>query len=111
MPDLPYFLAATATAAGITWTLRGAPFAMLSKLRESALLIYLGERVPVGIMLILAFYTLRDTDPTSANSAIPVALALAVTAGLHLWKSNMTLSIFAGTAVYMTLASSLPALG
>ena len=34
---------------------------------------------------------------------LPELLAIAVTAGLHLWKKNMLLSIAGGTIVYMLL--------
>jgi hypothetical protein len=43
-------------------------------------------------------------------SAVPVLVALAVTVGLQLWRRNATLSIFAGTAVSVLLASGIAAL-
>ncbi|MGO3151050.1 MAG: branched-chain amino acid transporter permease [Galactobacter sp.] len=109
MPDWLYVLCGILVSAGITWALRAAPFAALAPLRKSKLLEYLGEHMPVGIMFILAFYTLKDTDVTSLGAAGPVCLALAVTVALHLWRGNMMLSIFGGTGVYVVLASVIAA--
>jgi branched-subunit amino acid transport protein AzlD len=104
-----YVLSAVLVSAAVTWTLRAAPFAMLAPLRHSALLAYIGDRMPVGVMVILAAYTLRDTDPVVLTSAGPAVLALAITIGLHLWRGSMTLSIFAGTAAYVLVTSVIAA--
>lgn len=109
MTDPRYILIAVLISASITWALRALPFAMLAPLRDSRLLAYLGDRMPVGIMFILAAYTLRNTEPTVLVSAGPAVLALAVTVGLQLWRGNMTLSIFAGTALYVAMASTIAA--
>ncbi len=107
MPENLHHLVAVLLAAAITWGLRAAPFALLAPLRDSALLADLGRWMPPGIMLVLVVHTLGDVDLASLTSAGPVALALAVTAGLHLWRGNLTLSIFAGTVVHVLLASLL----
>lgn len=109
MTDPWYVLSAVLVSAAVTWTLRAAPFAMLAPLRHSALLAYIGDRMPVGVMVILAAYTLRDTDPVVLTSAGPAVLALAITIGLHLWRGSMTLSIFAGTAAYVLVTSVIAA--
>ena len=109
MADPWYVLSAVLVSAAVTWTLRAAPFAMLAPLRHSELLAYIGDRMPVGVMVILAAYTLRDTDPVVLTSVGPAALALAITIGLHLWRGSMTLSIFAGTAAYVLVTSVIAA--
>lgn len=109
MADPWYVLSAVLVSAAVTWTLRAAPFAMLAPLRHSALLAYIGDRMPVGIMVILSTYTLRETDPVALASAGPAVLALAITFGLHLWRGSMTLSIFAGTAAYVLVTSVIAA--
>ena len=109
MTDPWYVLSAVLVSVAVTWTLRAAPFAMLAPLRHSALLAYIGDRMPVGVMVILAAYTLRDTDPVVLTSAGPAVLALAITIGLHLWRGSMTLSIFAGTAAYVLVTSVIAA--
>ncbi|ALG86364.1 branched-chain amino acid transporter permease [Gordonia phthalatica] len=109
MHDPTYILVAVLISASITWLLRALPFAMLAPLRDSRPLAVLGDRMPVGIMVILAAYTLRDTEPSSFASIGPVVVALAVTIGLHLWRGSMTLSIFSGTALYVLMASMIAA--
>lgn len=110
MPDTGYLIAAVLVAAGTTWTLRAAPFLMLARVQHSELLTFVGQRMPVGIMLILTAYTVRRVAFDRPSAAAPVVVALTVTVGLHLWRRNATLSIFAGTAVSVALASSIAAL-
>ncbi len=63
--------------------------------------------MPLGVMLILAAYTLRDAPTDTALAALPFLAAVAVTVGLHLWRRNALLSILSGTAVHVTLATVL----
>ncbi len=109
MNDPWYLLSGILIAGAITWALRALPFAMLAPIRHSRLLAYLGERMPLGIMIILAVYTVRLVDVVDVASIGPAVAALAVTVGLHLWRSNMTLSLFAGTGVYVLLMSLIAA--
>lgn len=111
MPETTYLLAAVLLSGAITWGLRATPFALLVPLRDSELLAHLGRWMPAGIMLILVVHTLGDVDPTALTSAGPAALALTVTVGLHLWRGNVALSILAGTAVHVVLASALGLVG
>lgn len=99
MHESGYILSGILVAAAVTWTLRAAPFLLLGRLEHSELLTYLGQRMPVGILIILTAYTMRDTSFSRLDSAAPMMCGLVVTVGLHLWKRNPTLSIFAGTAV------------
>ncbi|WP_144793819.1 branched-chain amino acid transporter permease [Kocuria palustris] len=105
MAELPCILAAVAVAAAVTWALRALPFAMLAPLQESRLLPYIGDRLAVGVMIILVIYTLQDLDLVAMSVSIPAAVALAVTVGLHLWRGNMVLSLVAGTLTHVVLAS------
>lgn len=105
MPEPGYILSAILIAGLITWMLRAVPFMMLASLRNSRLLAYIGERMPVGIMAILAVYTLQGTELTSFSAVGATIIALGVTIGLHIWRRQMILSIFGGTAVYVVLAS------
>ncbi|MFE7594834.1 branched-chain amino acid transporter permease [Kitasatospora sp. NPDC057512] len=107
MPDTPYLLAAIGVSVAVTWGLRALPFAALAPLRASAVLHYLSERMPVGVMVILTVYALRDLPLASPLRAAPTALALAATLALHLWRRNAVLSILGGTAIHVTLASTL----
>jgi branched-subunit amino acid transport protein AzlD len=107
MPDPAYLITAVAVAATVTYGLRALPFAVLAPLRSSAVVRYLSERMPAGIMVILLVYTLRGLSPAAPAAALGVAAALAVTVGLHLWRRNAVLSILGGTAVHVLLASFL----
>ena len=53
MSEPSYILAAVGVAAGITWALRALPFAVLAPLQESRLLPYIGDRLGVGVLIIL----------------------------------------------------------
>lgn len=105
MSDTQYAAAAILVTAVVTWSLRALPFAALAPLRASATVKYLSTRMPAGVMLILVVYCLRDLPLTESRVAAPLA-ALTVTVGLHLWRRNALLSILAGTAVHVTLVST-----
>lgn len=107
MPEPAYILAAVLVSSAVTWTLRAAPFALLAPIRHSALLPYLNENMPAGIMTILVFYTVRNTPPTLSPLAAAVAAGLIITAGLHLWRRDAILSVLSGTAVHVAVASTL----
>lgn len=64
---------------------------------------YLGRVLPYAMAGLLVVYSLRNTDVLSGSHGLPEAIALAVTAGLHIWKRSMLLSIAAGTLTYMVL--------
>ena len=53
-----------------------------------------------GLLLV---YSLRNVSFASAGQWLPECIAIAVTAGLHLWRRNSLLSIAGGTIIYMLL--------
>jgi Predicted branched-chain amino acid permeases (azaleucine resistance) len=105
MPDTGYLITVAALCCAITWALRALPFTVLKPLRSSQTLQFLSTRMPAGVMVILSLYTLR-TLPLTETRAIAPLVALAVTVGLHLWRRNALLSVFAGTAVCVALSST-----
>jgi len=107
MPDTPYLLAAVAASAAVTWGLRALPFAVLAPLRTSAVVGYLGARMPLGVMVILIAYTVRDLPLAHPARALPDVLALALTIALHRWRRNAVLSILGGTVIYAVLVGTL----
>jgi branched-subunit amino acid transport protein AzlD len=107
MPDPSYLLAAVGVSAAVTWSLRALPFTALAPLRASAAVGYLSARMPLGVLVILLAYTLRDVPVTHPAHALPYVLALAVTLALQRWRGNAVLSILGGTAVQVTLATVL----
>ena len=107
MPHTPYLITAVAVSAAVTWGLRALPFTALAPLRSSAAVGYLSTRMPLGVMMILLAYTLRNLPLADPARALPDFLALAATVALHLWRRNAVLSILGGTTIYVALASSL----
>ena len=105
MPDNGYIAVLVAVSAAVTWMLRALPFAALAPLRDSAIVKYLGVHMPVGVMAILAVYTLGTVAGDTPVALLWLVLAVAVTAGLHLWRGQALLSILVGTTCYVTLMS------
>ena len=64
---------------------------------------YLGKVLPSAVFALLVVYCLKDASFISGNHGLPEIIAIAVTAGLHLWKKQMLLSIAGGTICYMLL--------
>lgn len=64
---------------------------------------YLGKVLPGAIFSMLIIYCLKNISFTQGNHSLPELIGIAVTAGLHLWKRSMLLSIAGGTIVYMLL--------
>ena len=83
---------------------RWTPFLIFSGSRKLPKVVEdLGRLLPPAMMGLLVVYSLRNTDLLSGSHGLPEVIAVAVTAGLHLWKRSTLLSILAGTAVYMLL--------
>lgn len=106
MPEPAYLVAAAAVSAAVTWALRSLPFALLVPLRRSPLVAHLGAAMPVGVMAVLVVHSLRDVPVAVPPHGLPAALALAVTAGLHLWRRHVVLSVVGGTVVHVVLLSA-----
>ena len=68
---------------------------------------YLGKTLPAAVMGMLVVYTFKDTVVISYPYGVPELIALLVTAGMHLWKRNMFMSIGAGTIVYMLIVQNI----
>ena len=64
---------------------------------------FLGQALPPAMMGLLLVYSLRNVSFASAGQWLPECIAIAVTAGLHLWRRNSLLSIVGGTITYMLL--------
>ena len=93
-----------AVAGACTFATRLFPFALFGGKKEVPKFIkYLGDVLPVAILGILIVYCLRDFEKASINYILPQIIAVALTAGIHLWKKNTLLSIAVGTIGYMLL--------
>ncbi len=64
---------------------------------------YLGKVLPGAIFAMLIVYCLKSVSFLEGSHGLPELIAIALTAGLHLWKRQMILSIAAGTICYMLL--------
>jgi branched-subunit amino acid transport protein AzlD len=108
MADAHHVLAMLAVSSTITWALRALPFALLAPMRRSALVRYFSVHMPLGVMVMLAAYTLHDVLSSADTRRTGAAtLALIVSVGLHLWKRNVLLSIVGGTTVNVLIVSVL----
>ncbi len=94
-------IAAMVLATQIT---RFLPFLLFGKgSRPSATVVYLGRVLPPAMLTLLVVYCLKDVSPMTYPYGIPELIGCACVVGLHLWRHNALLSIFAGSAVYMAL--------
>lgn len=64
---------------------------------------YLGNVLPAAVFGMLVIYCLKGVDFTAGTHGLPELIAIAFTAGLHIWKRQMLLSIAGGTLCYMML--------
>ncbi len=90
--------------AAVTALTRFMPFWLFPAGREApAFVTWLDRRLPQAVMVMLLVYCLKDVSLAEAPYGLPALIGVAVTAGLHLWRRQMILSIAGGTAVYMVL--------
>jgi branched-subunit amino acid transport protein AzlD len=106
MPSTGYLLAALTTILVVTFALRALPFAVLEPLRASTFMTFLARYMPVGVMVVLVVYTLKDVSLTTGWHGLPEAVALLVTVAVHLWRRNALLSIVVGTGLYVLLVNT-----
>ncbi len=87
-----------------TMLTRFLPFLVFSSKKPTPkYIIYLGKALPCAVFGMLVVYSLKNVSLFSGTHGIPELIAIGVTAGLHLWKKQMLLSIAGGTIVYMLL--------
>lgn len=64
---------------------------------------YLGRVLPAAVFGLLVVYCLKNVSLFTGSRGITELIGIVVTAGLHLWKRQMLLSIAGGTICYMLL--------
>lgn len=64
---------------------------------------YLGKVLAPAVFGLLIVYCLKGVSLFSGSRGLPELIGILVTAGLHLWRRQMLLSIAGGTVVYMLL--------
>lgn len=82
---------------------RALPFLIFRGKEVPEIVRYLGRVLPMAIMATLVMYCLKGISFSSAAGFVPMLVASALTALLHIWKGNTMLSIFGGTVCYMVL--------
>lgn len=88
----------------VTFATRALPFLIFPEGKQIPRTVeYLGKVLTPVIIGILVIYCLKDTQIFGVSHGIPEFAAVAVVAGLHVWKRNNLLSIGAGTVLYMFL--------
>lgn len=88
----------------VTYLIRLGPFLLFGKGKNTPKWVtYVGRVLPPAVMGMLIVYSLKSVKLVDVSSSLPVAIAIAVTSLLHLWKRNNLLSILSGTAIYMAL--------
>lgn len=70
-----------------------------------AYITHLGKALPGAVFALLVVYCLKDVNPLAGTHRTPEAISIAPVVATHLWRRNMLLSIFAGTALYMVLVN------
>lgn len=97
-------ITAVALAVGIILT-RATPFLLFSRSKKKLpdSILYLGGALPHASMAMLLVYCLKDVSPLRFPHGAPEILGILFTAGLHLWKKNVLVSIACGTVFYMVL--------
>lgn len=92
-----------AVCALCTFAERALPFLIFRGREVPEVVRYLGRVLPMAIMATLVIYCLKGISFANAVGCVPMLLASAATALLHLWRGNTMLSIFGGTVLYMVL--------
>lgn len=87
-----------------TLAVRFLPFLVFSEKRKTPDFIrFIGRYLPSAVFGMLVVYCLKDVKLLSGSHGIPEAIAIVVTATLHLWKHQFLISIAGGTITYMLL--------
>lgn len=105
MTDDLHVLAVICVISVVTVALRAVPFFAIRMLSRSRYLAYLGERMPVGVMVLLVAYTFKDIDFTSYPYGLSPVIALLVSVVFHWLTSNALLSIGLGLASHLVMVN------
>ena len=97
-----------AVTAAVTIALRAFPFLLFSGGKKCPPVItYIGKVLSPAAIAMLTVYCIcsvyRDKTFSAGGWGIPEIVGSVTVILLHKWKGNPLLSIFAGTAVYMTI--------
>ena len=101
-----YLIAAISIMALCTFVLRALPLLWLKQLQKSPFFLFLGKAMPLGVMTILVFYSVKDTFVGSANALmIPTITASIAVLTLQHFFHNTLISILTGVSLYLYLVN------
>jgi branched-subunit amino acid transport protein AzlD len=92
------------TALG-TLATRAMPFVLFGNRKRTIpeAILFLGKVLPPAVMAALVIYSLKHVSFLDNSLWMNEAIAVSVTALIHVWRKNTLLSIGVGTLVYMVL--------
>lgn len=100
-----YVILAIIVAALATFLTRALPFIIFKKKKPSEWVFFVEKNMPLMIMIILIFYSIKDVDFWHFPYGRAEISSLILAAILHLSLKNVLLSIFVSTAFYMFLVN------
>jgi branched-subunit amino acid transport protein AzlD len=93
-----------AVTAVVTFLIRYLPFALFGQQKRPAkVLTDISRLLPAAIIAVLVVYCLKTINFLQVSQFLPQLIAVAIVAGLHIWKRNNLLSIGVGTVCYMVM--------
>ena len=99
-----YAMMLVAVVSLVTMLLRFLPFLLFGFQKKTpGFSGYIGRVLPYAIMGMLVVYCLKGVSLTTGPFGLPELIAVAVVAGVHLWRRSTLLSIISGTVIYMVL--------
>lgn len=102
MTTMQQILTIAVLAAGTALT-RFLPFLVFRGKQTPKYIQYLSTVLPSAVFGMLVVYCLKDVQFADGHHGVPELIGVVCTVLLHLWKRQMMVSIFGGTAVYMLL--------
>jgi branched-subunit amino acid transport protein AzlD len=98
-------LSVVVTISVVTIALRAAPFLAMDRIARSGYLRNLGAQMPIGVMVLLVAYTIKDENFMRYPYGLPHIAAAALTVVLYLTIRNSLVAIVSGLALYMVLVN------
>ncbi|MDO6705837.1 branched-chain amino acid transporter permease [Photobacterium sp. 1_MG-2023] len=106
IPD-HHVLTTILTIAAVTLLLRALPFVLMDVLAKSQYLKFIGQKMPVGVMILLVVYTFIHVDFTVAPYGIPQIISTLLAAVLYWFLNNALAAISVGLAAYLMFVNDL----
>jgi branched chain amino acid efflux pump len=96
-----YIIISIGLLAVLSFVTRALPFALEKPLRNSERMKTIGNYLPPCIMILLAVHCMEKEHFVSYPYGIPHLIGILSIIAIHLWRRNISLSIFTGTAAFL----------